>query len=180
MATDREPTQEWLTVGDAARALGVSDEAVRQKAKRRTIRSMKGNDGRLRVLIDTPSTQEQPKADQPKATQESTGELNVLRTYAGMLEERLAVGDRLVDSLRAEHAAERERMLREIDRIRSDMGRLTDELMRGRDGLVHERQRNQDLVGALKAANLEHSSTVAELRTELAKARPWWRRLIGR
>ena len=38
MANDREPTQEWLTIGEAARALGVSDEAVRQKAKRRTLR----------------------------------------------------------------------------------------------------------------------------------------------
>jgi hypothetical protein len=42
-----------MTVADAARSLGISDEAVRQKAKRRTLRSMKGNDGRLRILIDT-------------------------------------------------------------------------------------------------------------------------------
>jgi len=56
MANDREPTQEWLTIGEAARALGVSDEAVRQKAKRRTLRFMKGNDCRLRVLIDTSPT----------------------------------------------------------------------------------------------------------------------------
>ena len=74
MANDREPTQEWLTVGEAARVLGVSDEAVRQKAKRRTLRSMKGNDGRLRVLIDVSPTQDQPIGDRPKANQNSTGE----------------------------------------------------------------------------------------------------------
>jgi excisionase family DNA binding protein len=79
MANDREPTQEWLTVGEAARVLGVSDEAVRQKAKRRTLRSMKGNDGRLRVLIDVSPTQDQPTGDRPKANQDSTGEINALQ-----------------------------------------------------------------------------------------------------
>ena len=89
MANDREPTQEWLTIGEAARALGVSDEAVRQKAKRRTLRFMKGNDCRLRILIDTSPTQDQPTGDRPKANQDSTGEINALQEHVQTLREQL-------------------------------------------------------------------------------------------
>src|SRR5690242_17763532 len=97
MSNDREPTQDWLTVADAARSLGVSDEAIRQKVKRRTLRAMKGNDGRLRVLIDTSSTQDRPKTDQPKVTQESTGEIKALEEHVQTLREQIA-------TLRADHA----------------------------------------------------------------------------
>ena len=41
----------WLPVPDAARALGVSEAAVRSRLKRRTLRSRRGNDGVVAVLI---------------------------------------------------------------------------------------------------------------------------------
>jgi hypothetical protein len=121
MANDREPTQEWLTV---ARVLGVSDEAVRQKAKRRTLRSMKGNDGRLRVLIDVSPTQDQPTGDRPKENQNTTGEINALQEHVQTLREQL-------EQQRADHVAERDRLNLEIDR-----GQLNVEQIRGELGRV--------------------------------------------
>lgn len=170
MANDREPTQEWLTVGEAARALGVSDEAVRQKAKRRTLRSMKGNDGRLRVLLDTSPTQDQPADNRPKANQGSTGEINALQEHVQTLREQL-------DQQRADHVAERNRLKLEIDRATVDAERIRRELDRERD---HAR----DLAGRLDTVHRAHGDETARLRQEIAElktklARPWWRRLIG-
>ena len=171
MANDREPTQEWLTIGEAARALGVSDEAVRQKAKRRTLRSMKGMYGRLRVLIDTSPTQDQPTADRPKANQDSTGEINALQEHVQTLREQL-------EQQRADHVAERDRLNLEIDR-----GQLNVEQIRGELG--RERDHARDLASRLDTAHRDiatrrhgYGRKSTTLRTELA--RPWWRRLIGR
>jgi excisionase family DNA binding protein len=171
MANDREPTQDWLTVGEAARVLGVSDEAVRQKAKRRTLRSMKGNDGRLRVLIDTSSTQDQPTGDRPKTNQDNTGEINALQEHVQTLREQL-------EQQRADHVAERERLNLEIDR-----GRLNVERIRGE--LDRERDHARDLADRLDMAHREHGNEAAQLRQQIdglrtELARPWWRRLIGR
>ena len=171
MANDREPTQEWLTIGEAARALDVSDEAVRQKAKRRTLRTMKGNDGRLRVLIDTSPTQDQPTGDRPKANQDSTGEINALREHVQTLREQL-------EQQRADHEAERDRLDLEIDRSRLNAEQIHRELDR-------EREHARDLAGKLDTAHQAHGDEAARLRQEIAAlrtelARPWWRRLIGR
>ena len=65
-----EPTDQWLSVHDAASALGISEDAVRSKIKRRTLRSRRGNDGRVSVLVgDQPSDHwsaiGRPLGDQP-------------------------------------------------------------------------------------------------------------------
>jgi excisionase family DNA binding protein len=167
MVDDREPTQEWMTVGEAARVLGVSDEAVRQKAKRRTLRSMKGNDGRLRVLVDASPTQDQPKTSQPKATQESTGEINALREHVQTLREQL-------DQQRSDHAEERKALRDEIQELKID---LTTEQEHSRDlagkliTAERERQNDREEIGRLRQES-------AALRAELAQ--PWWHRLWRR
>lgn len=51
-----EPTDQWFPVRDAAAVLGISEDAVRSKIKRRTLRSRKGNDGRVSVLVATDQT----------------------------------------------------------------------------------------------------------------------------
>jgi hypothetical protein len=61
--TNRDPTtnQQRLTVHDAARRLGVSEDAVRMRIKRGTLSSDKEG-GRLHVLLDAEPTTE-PTAD---------------------------------------------------------------------------------------------------------------------
>ena len=67
---DRPTTDQWLSIKDAAAALGVSEDAIRSKVKRRTLRSRKGNDSRISVLVaDRPNdqwpTNGRPMADRP-------------------------------------------------------------------------------------------------------------------
>jgi excisionase family DNA binding protein len=164
MANDRGPTQEWLTVGEAARVLGVSDEAVRQKAKRRTLRAMKGNDGRLRVLIDASLTQGRPTDDQPKATQDSTGEVSALRDMLDAVRE-------VMTRQRTDHHAERERLIGDVDRARAEVDRLNAELER-------EREHGRELAGKLEDAYQEHVAALERLQAKMD--RPWWRRMMGR
>jgi hypothetical protein len=66
--TGRDPTanQQRLTVHDAARRLGVSEDAVRMRVKRGTLSSDKEG-GRLHVLLDIEPT--------PEPTTDRTGEL---------------------------------------------------------------------------------------------------------
>jgi hypothetical protein len=178
-----------LTYRELAERLGLSPDSARIKAKRRKWLTVPGNhpSDPVRVLVPVEfldperSPERKGGVRTPSAPPINDGEINALRAYVEMLEQRLAVGDKLVDSLRSEHAGERSRLLAEIDRIRADVGRLTNELVLGREGLTDERRRAQDLAAALKAANLEHAVKVDELRTELDRARrSWWRRLVGR
>jgi excisionase family DNA binding protein len=178
MVNDREPTQEWLTVGEAARVLGVSDEAVRQKAKRRTLRSMKGNDGRLRVLIDTSATQDRPTDDRPKSTQYNTGEINVLQAYVNALKQQL-------EQQRADHQTEQARLIGEINRATAEADRRDADAERFRAELDRERDHARDLAGKLDTAHRAHRDEAARLRQEIDAlrtelARPWWRRLLGK
>src|SRR5215218_1407983 len=81
--TDRDPTtnQQRLTVHDAARRLGISEDAVRMRIKRDTLRSEK-RDGRLYVLLEI-----EPTNDPTDRTDELLDELrDRVRSLEGQLE----------------------------------------------------------------------------------------------
>jgi magnesium-transporting ATPase (P-type) len=66
-----------LTLAEAAQLLGISKSAVRQRVRRGTLRSDKGEDGRVYVYLDTPTTNSQqlvssqaPEASEAKANLE--------------------------------------------------------------------------------------------------------------
>src|SRR4051794_207724 len=46
------PDGEWLTYTEAARRLGTTPDAIRQRVKRGQMRGSRGNDGRPRVWVD--------------------------------------------------------------------------------------------------------------------------------
>jgi hypothetical protein len=52
----------WLSLGDAAKRLGVSVDAVRARVRRDRITSRRGNDGRLSVLLSDEAVTEQAVA----------------------------------------------------------------------------------------------------------------------
>ncbi len=64
-----QPTTSRVTVQEAARALGVTVEAIRGRIKRGTLRSTKAEDGNVFVFIpatDQTNGQTRPADDQPK------------------------------------------------------------------------------------------------------------------
>jgi excisionase family DNA binding protein len=174
MSDERESTQGWMTIADAAKLLGVSDEAVRQKVKRRTLRARKGNDGRLQVMVETLLTQGQPKTDQPKATQDSMGEINALREHVQTLRE------------------DKERLLADLERGRVDRAAADavadaerTRMLAGHAAAVSKLEQQlraaEDRAGKADARADDVLAEVRALREALEDARrPWWRRLLKR
>ena len=111
--TDRPTEPRWLPITEAAAELGLSREALRGKVKRRTIRSKKGNDGRIAVLVsdrptDRPSVPPPPQGrpwDGPGTTQGATVPCEPMVPLS-LHREALDRADRAIESERARHHAE--------------------------------------------------------------------------
>src|SRR4051794_38592923 len=68
-----EPQREWVTVAEAARRIGVTPKAVRERIRHGSIRwKPNGNAGRL-VLVDEPSPE--PPGEPANAAREELAEL---------------------------------------------------------------------------------------------------------
>ena len=120
-----------LTLAEAAALTGLSVEALRQRAKRRRLRTVKGNDGLVRVRlslkeIDRLKTGQpvgQPSGDL-SVESSRTNEVSSDVTLAGVLGAQVAdllrrldqAGDRL-SAVEAEHRSERATWQAERDRL---------------------------------------------------------------
>jgi hypothetical protein len=70
--TDRGPdadqTGTWLRPDEAASRLGTTVEAVRSRIRRGSLRSQRGNDGRIRILVNATGPDQTPTSDNRSAT----------------------------------------------------------------------------------------------------------------
>jgi hypothetical protein len=154
-------TNEWLTVANAARFLGVTKQAIRQRIYRDTIPHRKASDGTVHVRITE---------DNPEANGESYGE-----THAENLGNTEAVNRELVDELR-DRVGFLERQLEGEQRAHAELRRII-------AGLV---QRVPELEPAREAtAETPDSPETASAPPEEHKAPPeqerrsWWRKVFG-
>lgn len=152
---------EWHTYSEAAEALGMSVEGLRQRVRRENWRKMTGNDGKVRVVLpDIPrSPLDRPTGDhadtkagttrspskQPPAS--TAGELSALKAR--------------IDEMKSDLERERGERIRERDRA----DRLSDQLTEAARELARAVQegaeRERDLRDKLDAARASSSS--------------WWR-----
>ena len=113
----RHITGEWLTYQQTGERLGISPEAVRQRARRLHWRHQRGNDGR--TLIQLPESEE-PRTPVRLTVQtgvqppvqpvgQSTGEAAALRELVDVLRTQLAKAETRADEDRAQLRVERER-----------------------------------------------------------------------
>lgn len=153
---------EWLTYTEAAKRLGTTPDAIRQRIRRGQMRGSRGNDGRPRVWSDALPA-EQPIGPSPNSSNrtesEMFGQVKALESHVETLKTQIS---------RAE---------RQADEARKRVDDLSDQLA------IAERERATDREArAVAEANLARLQ--AELkweRAELARARrPWWQRIIGR
>ena len=151
---------EWLTYTEAAKRLGTTPDAIRQRVKRGQMQGSRGNDGRPRVWAKERSTAQitepsliEPSPDSPNRTEsEQSGQVKALEGRIETLERELA---------RAQGQADRA-----IKRAEDLGDRLVDA----------EMSRTED-----KAARTVAEAEVNRLRTELEQAqRRWWHRWLGR
>lgn len=162
---------EWLRYIEAGERLGISAEAVRQKAIRQHWQRRPGNDGRTEVRVDVDDVlaalpPRRPRVDHqadtgPTPEQPPVEHAGGVRTLDAMeqhivtLKGAIARAEALVDAERARTDAERARA--------DDLGA---QLMR-----LH-------LEGQDKSAEFERN--LGDLRKLVdGMKRPWWRRLAG-
>jgi DNA repair exonuclease SbcCD ATPase subunit len=187
----------WLTYADAAAALGMTAESIRQRARREHWRKQLGNDGKALILVPMDAdrvpagdTADEPPAPRP-VKRPDTDSINTA------LQARISEMESRANELRADLERERADRLQERDRAEKLVGEVAD-LARQLARVVDEAGgRERDLQAriatadsALVAAQEEHVSELkalqermeaeaAQARDELAawRARPWWRRI---
>lgn len=132
---------EWLTYTEAAKRLGTTPDAIRQRIKRGQMRGSRGNDGRPRVWSDARPA-EQATELSPNSTNRTEsdmfGQVRVLDGQVRVLERELAraqdqadkarsradeLADRLADAERARAADQTARAIAEaeVDRLRAEL-----------------------------------------------------------
>lgn len=149
---------DWLTYTEAAKRLGTTSDAIRQRVKRGQMRGSRGNDGRPRVWAPAPL----PGQEAERSSDRSPNSPN--RTESGLIGQVKALEGR-IETIERELARAQEQADRAMKRADDLSDRLGDaELKRADD----------------KTARAVAEVELHRLRAELARAqRPWWQRLIG-
>ncbi|MDP9472153.1 MAG: helix-turn-helix domain-containing protein, partial [Chloroflexota bacterium] len=172
---DYQPDQEAtsLTIGQAARVLGVSENAVRQRIKRRSLPAAKV-EGVWRVWL--PDQEERPGGDhQPDHPRDHEGDYQDDQ-------EATTASVSVSPAARAQLEAVRDEWLQPlVDQLRSaerTIGRLEAE----RDALAVEVERLKAAQDATVAApEPQHEAQFVETAPDTSPSwwAPWWRRLFG-
>lgn len=150
---------EWLTYTEAAKRLGTTPDAIRQRVKRGQMQGSRGNDNRPRVW----TAARLPGQENERGSDKSPDSPN--RTESGLFGQVKAL-EGSVETLERELARAKEQADRAMKRAEDLGDRLVDaELKRADD----------------KTARAVAEAEVSRLRAELEQARrPWWRRVVGR
>jgi chromosome segregation ATPase len=192
---------EWLTYTEAAKRLGTTPDAIRQRVKRGQMKASRGNDGRPRVWSDVRLTEHMTEhsPDSPKRAEseqtEHSGRVKALEDHIETLKADLAEVRQERERDRADHAASLERLetrlieeraqlqdqlqeaLAEADHAKSDQVRMARDVSMMFDEL-------KALADKHAALHADRARLQAELERECAALelarRPWWRRLVGR
>jgi len=176
-----------MPLADAARALGTTPDALRQKIKRGKLQAVRDNTGRLLVWVD-PDTMSSAEVSsrlvgvQPEHPNDPSSHVKSLEDHVKSLTARLEVTDRQVDKLRADYQAELNRLhaahTAELERVRNELERARTETDRARDDADRQREHVNAMFDQVKdlADRLDrlHRERAADL------ARSWWRKLWGR
>ncbi|MGF7213731.1 hypothetical protein GGE65_008381 [Skermanella aerolata] len=157
--------EDWCSVSEAARRLGVTPTAIRNRIKRGTLEHRpNGNSGKLvRVPLTVPVTVAPTVTLTVPEPLGRTVPLTVPDTYAG---EIAALRD-----LAAERLARVERAESRADRLDTEVDRLRLELDK-------EREERQRLVRVIEeqAAAVRSQGEHIKLLTDQRERRPWWQR----
>jgi hypothetical protein len=150
---------EWITVAEAARILGVSKQAVRQRIYRDTIPHSKDEEGTVFVRITEDNA-------------ETNGESHAENTgYTG------DVGRELIDELR-DRVGFLERQLETEQAASAELRRIVAGLVQRVPELeaAPEARESPESAGEAQGSTM---TPTAQDKPESATQRPWWRRLIG-
>jgi TolA-binding protein len=139
-----------LTLAEAAQLLGISKGAVRQRVRRRTLRSEKGEDGRVYVYVDSSAhdVHHRTAHDEDALVEE--------------LRDRIRYLERQVEEERNARYRADELLARLMDRAQLEAPQETTEATETVEDEAQEAQPRPDAPGAQEGVQ-----------------RPWWRRVFG-
>jgi hypothetical protein len=186
MAEDREPR--WLTYREAARALGMSPESLRARARREHWRKTLGNDGKALVLVppDTAcipaaSREDEPPASRPvvrphpgrdTALSDLVARLAAAQTELVETSGRLGVAEGTVATLK-ETLAKSEAMT-ERERARADETLHALRLAEAEAAYVPALKTTVEVLKSALTAEKERSADLRAERDRLNARRSWW------
>lgn len=172
--TTSETTDQRVTVADAALLLGISEDAVRSRLRRGTLRRETGGDGTVFVVLGT----DRPASNQRPTDDRSTNQQNDRQTAGQPIDGHVdrrggseTDRDELVEALRDEVAHLRDQLDRERD--------ASAELRRIVAGLV---QRVPELEAAPEPRNAPKTASEGMVNSDDVPSEPervsWLRRLL--
>jgi chromosome segregation ATPase len=180
-----------MPLADAARALGTTPDALRQKIKRGKLQAVRDNTGRLLVWVNSdtiPAAEVSSRSVDVQSEQlnDLSGHVKSLEDHVKSLTARLEVADRLQTA----HAAEVARLIEDRTRLQDELQKArieadhtkADQVRMARDvaKMFDELRALTDHHAKLHADRARLQADVDRLAAELEQARrPWWRRLIG-
>ena len=196
-----------LTIQEAARALGVSEGAIRKRVTRGTLQHEKEDDGRVYVYVDTGGRRGVDAGQDEGVDPNNNALISQLRDEVAYLRDENRRKDEIIMqqamTMRQLTAAEPQEPTEAAERVEDELDteRARREMPEStlREGMAEERQRREEAererddlrqeLYALREAR--ESSQTAEEEPERAEPRPatggaqegvrrpWWRRIIG-
>lgn len=162
-----------MTYTDAAAALRMTPESLRQRARREHWRKTLGNDGRALVMLPVDADRS-PPGDTPGDTgDDAPASRPTKRTEpdtASVLQARIAEMEHRAVELRADLSRERAERSQERERAERLVGEVAD--------LARQLARVAEDAGA-RERGLHDRVAIAEAALAATHNRPWWRRLVG-
>jgi predicted ArsR family transcriptional regulator len=175
--------RERVTVQEAARRLGIKDDAIRKRIQRGTLEHDKGEDGRVYVYLD-PSSVVSGDARGGEATQDATRDTSYDAFLVGLQEQvsylRSVLQEerdarRRADTIIAQLTKANAALAQRMPKLRAPQRH--EEAARGatEDGApgAHEKDGTGDPPDPARPRD------TAELPVRGSLARPWWRRAFG-
>jgi excisionase family DNA binding protein len=169
MEGDRDTAQDRVTIQEAARRLGVKEDAIRKRIQRGTLRHEKTHEGRVFVWVDASQDATQDTAwdtDQPSS--DTTALISAKDETIATLREQLASERQALEAERDAHAESRRLLLQALQKIP--------------DAIEPPQEPPQEPSEAPETARegsgrVGHQPSLEE--PQRALERPWWRRMFG-
>ena len=148
------PSRQRVSVDEAARALGLSVDAVRKRVQRGTIEHEKDAAGRVRILLDSPDNASTLRDERP----DTTGQASAL----------VAAKDETIEELRDR-----------VRRLERELDTRNEEIRRRDHLLASALERMPALEASREARESPTPQPERGAAEEPTERRPWWRGWFG-
>ena len=181
--TEAEQTGAWLPLKEAAQRLGLSEKALRSRLVRRTLRSRRGNDGRVQVFVPDAPMKHAPEIHRALfgAEQTEASPAPVLAGLASLDDVRKLLGEQH-DTLTTLHREALDRQERQYQAAMSlmlervDRAELVADQAQAEASEAHASLR--ELVTRIMALPAPEPQQAPELRF-IERLASWWRSWRG-